>query len=41
LHGAATAYAAALKRELARERWTKLQSFWIGKPFAAPNTDGR
>ena len=41
LHGAASAYAAAGKRELSRERWTKLQSFWIGKPFASPNTDAR
>ena len=41
LLGAASAYAAAGKRELSRERWTKLQSFWIGKPFDAPSTIGR
>ncbi len=41
LHGAASAYAAAGKRDLSRERWTKLQSFWIGKPFAAPNLSAR
>jgi tetratricopeptide (TPR) repeat protein len=41
LHGAAMAYAAAGKRDLSRERWTTLQSFWIGKPFDAPNTVGR
>jgi hypothetical protein len=41
LHGAATAYAAAGKRELAAERWATLQSFWKGKPFSRPNTDAR
>lgn len=41
LHGAAAAYAAAGKRDLSRERWTKLQSFWIGKPFDAPNAGGQ
>ena len=41
LVGAATAYAAAGKRELAAERWATLQSFWKGKPFARPNTDAR
>jgi tetratricopeptide (TPR) repeat protein len=33
LHGAATAYAAAGKRELSAERWATLNSFWKGKPF--------
>jgi tetratricopeptide (TPR) repeat protein len=41
LYGAATAYAAAGKRELAAERWATLQSFWKGKPFSRPNTDAR
>ena len=41
LLGAATAYAAAGKRELAAERWATLQSFWKGKPLARPNTDAR
>ncbi|MEW6320615.1 MAG: hypothetical protein AB1635_05955 [Acidobacteriota bacterium] len=34
LHGAAQAHAAAGNRELAQERWSTLQSFWKGKPFA-------
>jgi tetratricopeptide (TPR) repeat protein len=41
LHGAATAYAAAGKRELAAERWATLQSFWKGKAFTRPVTDAR
>jgi tetratricopeptide (TPR) repeat protein len=41
LYGSASAHAAAGKRDLARERWTKLQSFWIGKPFDPPNTTRR
>jgi tetratricopeptide (TPR) repeat protein len=41
LHGAAVAYGAAGKRELAAERWATLQSFWKGKPFSRPNTDAR
>jgi hypothetical protein len=36
LYGSASAHAAAGKRDLARERWETLQSFWIGKPFDAP-----
>jgi tetratricopeptide (TPR) repeat protein len=41
LHGAAMAYAAAGKSELSRARWSTLQSFWVGKPFDAPNIVGR
>jgi tetratricopeptide (TPR) repeat protein len=41
LHGAATAYSAAGKRELAAERWDRLQSFWKGKAFARPATEVR
>ncbi len=36
LHGAAQAYAALGRADLARERWTTLQSFWKGTPFEAP-----
>jgi tetratricopeptide (TPR) repeat protein len=36
LHGAAVAYAAAGRADLAKERWGALQSFWQGKPFAPP-----
>jgi hypothetical protein len=41
LHGAATAYSAAGKRELAAERWATLQSFWKGRAFARPATEAR
>jgi hypothetical protein len=41
LYGAAQAYAAAGQRERAVERWSSLQSFWKGKPFARPTTDAR
>ena len=33
LHGAAAAYAAAGQPDRSRERWTTLQSFWIGTPW--------
>lgn len=36
LHGSAVAHAAAGHADLSRERWTKLQSFWVGKPFDPP-----
>jgi tetratricopeptide (TPR) repeat protein len=36
LYGAAQAYAAAGRADLARERWNTLQSFWKGKPFDPP-----
>jgi tetratricopeptide (TPR) repeat protein len=36
LMGAAAAYAAAGKPDLARERWQTLQGFWKGKPLQAP-----
>ncbi len=34
LHGAAAAYAAAGQPDRSRERWTTLQSFWIGTPWS-------
>ena len=36
LYGAAVAHAAAGRADLAKERWSALQSFWQGKPFAPP-----
>lgn len=41
LHGAAMAHDAAGNREAASERWSTLQSFWIGKPFNRTTTSSR
>jgi tetratricopeptide (TPR) repeat protein len=41
LYGASQAYAASGRPELARERWTTLQSFWKGKPFDPPTMANR
>jgi Flp pilus assembly protein TadD len=41
LNGAAQAYAASGRADLARERWTTLQSFWKGKPFDPPTMASR
>ena len=41
LIGSARAHAGAGHREIARERYTLLNSFWKGKPFSNPSTDQR
>jgi hypothetical protein len=41
LHGAAVAYAAAGKPEIAKERQAMLQSFWQGRPLDSPTASGR
>jgi tetratricopeptide (TPR) repeat protein len=39
LHGAALAHAGAGNTALSNERWTKLRSFWKGKPFSTTMTE--
>jgi tetratricopeptide (TPR) repeat protein len=39
LHGAALAHAGAGNTALSAERWTKLRSFWKGKPFNTTTTE--
>ena len=39
LHGAALAHAGAGNAALSAERWTKLRSFWKGKPFSTSTTE--
>jgi tetratricopeptide (TPR) repeat protein len=39
LHGAALAHAGAGNTALSNERWTKLRSFWKGKPFSTTLTE--
>ena len=39
--GAAKAYAAAGRKELAAERYATLISFWKGKSVTNPTTDAR
>jgi tetratricopeptide (TPR) repeat protein len=41
LIGSARAHAAAGHREIAAERYSLLNSFWKGKPFSNPVTEGR
>jgi hypothetical protein len=41
LIGSARAHAGAGHREIARERYALLNSFWKGKPFSNPSTDQR